>query len=69
MIEGINSYRTRICNYYYVTAPKLRYDAGAELQFLTPIWNILFRVGYGFNLDPVFDESRVRFFFTLAVRF
>ena len=49
--------------------PKLRYDAGAELQFLAPIWNIPFRVGYGFNLDPVFDESRGRFFITLAVRF
>ena len=49
--------------------PKLRYDAGAELQLLAPIWNIPFRIGYGFNLDPVFDESRGRFFFTLAVRF
>jgi len=49
--------------------PKLRYDAGAELQLLAPIWNIPFRFGYGFNLDPVFDESRGRFFFTLAVRF
>ena len=52
-----------------VETPKLRYDAGAELQLLAPIWNIPFRVGYGFNLDPVFDESRGRFFFTLAARF
>ena len=49
--------------------PELRYDAGAEIQFLTPIWNLPFRVGYGFNLDPVLDEDKGRFFLTLAVRF
>ena len=49
--------------------PELRYDAGAEIQFLTPIWNLPFRVGYGFNLDPVLDEDKGRFFITLAVRF
>ena len=49
--------------------PDLRYDAGAEVQFLTPVWNLPFRVGYGFNLDPVLDEDKGRFFVTLAVRF
>ena len=49
--------------------PDLRYDAGAEIQFLTPVWNLPFRVGYGFNLDPVLDEDKGRFFVTLAVRF
>ena len=49
--------------------PELRYDAGAEIQFLTPVWNLPFRVGYGFNLDPVPNEDKGRFFVTLAVRF
>ena len=49
--------------------PTLRYDIGAELQFLTPVWNIPLRFGYGLNLEPVYDENRGRFFFTLAIRF
>lgn len=49
--------------------PNLRYDAGAEIQFLTPVWNIPFRTGYGFNLDPVLNEDQGRFFITLTVRF
>ena len=49
--------------------PALRYDAGAELQFLAPIWNVPLRLGYGFNLDRLADEDRGRFFFTLSVRF
>ena len=52
-----------------LTLPDLRYDAGAEVQFLTPIWNLPFRIGYGFNLDPVLDEDDGRFYFTFAVRF
>lgn len=52
-----------------LTLPDIRYDAGAEVQFLTPIWNLPFRIGYGFNLDPVLDEDDGRFFFTFAVRF
>jgi len=49
--------------------PDLRYDAGGEIQFLTPIWNLPFRTGYGVNLDPVLDEDRGRFFVSLAIRF
>lgn len=52
-----------------VPVPDIRYDAGGELQFLAPVWNLPLRIGYARNLDPVLDEDDGRFFVTLAVRF
>jgi outer membrane protein insertion porin family len=52
-----------------LSLPDLRYDAGAEIQLLTPVWNLPFRIGYGVNLDPVLAERDGRSFVTLAVRF
>lgn len=49
--------------------PNVRYDAGAEIQFLLPVWNLPLRAGYGFNLNPVLDEDDGRFFFTFSVGF
>jgi len=49
--------------------PGVRYDAGGEAQILAPIGNVPVRIGYGFNLDPVEDEPRGRFFVSLAFRF
>jgi outer membrane protein assembly factor BamA len=52
-----------------VELPALRYDAGAEAQVLAPILELPVRAGYGFNLDPLLDEPRGRFFVTFALRF
>ena len=49
--------------------PLVRADVGAEVQWLTPIWNIPLRLGYAVNVDPVLDENRGRFFFAMSVRF
>ncbi len=51
------------------TLPRLRYDAGVELQWLLPFGNLPLRTGYGFNLDRVDSEKAGRFFFTLSIRF
>ena len=58
-----------LTDFHGLPFPDHRYDAGVEVQFLTLVWNLPFRVEYGFNLDPVFDEDKGRFFVTLAVRF
>ena len=37
--------------------------------FLTPVWNVPIRFGYGVNLEPLPQESRDRFFLSLSLRF
>ncbi|HLE19714.1 MAG TPA: hypothetical protein VJB88_01215 [Vicinamibacteria bacterium] len=37
--------------------------------FLTPVWNVSIRFGYGVNLEPLPQESRDRFFLSLSLRF
>ena len=49
--------------------PLLRFDAGAEAQIRIPVWNIPFRFGYGFNLDPLPNESKGQFYLSFSVRF
>jgi outer membrane protein assembly factor BamA len=49
--------------------PGMRYDAGAELQFLAPVANVPVRIGYGFDLNRLLDEPRGRFFVALSLRF
>lgn len=49
--------------------PRLRYDAGPELQIVVPYANVPLRIGYGFNLDRLQDEPSGRFFIALALRF
>ena len=52
-----------------VPMPALRFDAGAELDFLAPVLNVPLRIGYGFNLEPLPHESRGRFYVALSLRF
>ena len=49
--------------------PLLRFDAGAEAQIRIPVWNVPLRFGYGFNLDPLPNESKGQFYLSLSVRF
>jgi outer membrane translocation and assembly module TamA len=49
--------------------PLLRFDAGAEVQIRIPVWNVPFRFGYGFNLDPLPNESKGQFYLSFSLRF
>ncbi|MEE9262832.1 MAG: outer membrane protein assembly factor BamA [Vicinamibacteria bacterium] len=52
-----------------VEQPLLRFDAGGEVQIRIPVWNVPFRFGYGFNLDPLLNESTGQFYLSFSVRF
>lgn len=78
--QFVTSPRTRLVGFFdlgnvYATdlpdqgLPTLRFDAGAEFRILAPILNLPLRFGYGFNLDPLPDEPRGRWFFSLSARF
>jgi outer membrane protein assembly factor BamA len=49
--------------------PRLRADAGAEIQLQAPFFGLPLRAGYAFKLKRLAGESRGRFFFALAARF
>ncbi len=49
--------------------PRVRYDAGSEIQLQAPFFGLPLRAGYAVNLNPIAGESRGRFFFALSARF
>ena len=78
--QFVTSPRTRLVSFFdlgnvYATdlpdqgLPTLRFDAGAEFRMLAPLLNFPLRFGYGFNLGPLPNEPRGRWFFSLSARF
>jgi outer membrane protein insertion porin family len=49
--------------------PLVRGAYGLELRFTLPIFNVPFRIIYGVNIDPVIDENKTDFLFTLGTNF
>jgi len=49
--------------------PAVRGAYGLELRFTLPVFNVPFRIIYGVNIDPIVDEDKTDFLFTLGTNF